>query len=184
MIATATKLMTAEEFASMEALPTDWNQELVKGEAMDMPLTQGEHGIICGEICWLMKNTVKANNLGWVTTNDTGVVLEREPDTIRGPDVGFWSIERQPERPKGYLQIPPDIAVEVLSPSDSKKAVREKIREYIAAGVRLVWLVNPQDKTVMVYAGTMRGIEYDEADTLDAGDVLPGFSCKVAEFFE
>ena len=97
--------------------------------------------------------------------------------------MGFWSIERQPTRPKGYLEIPPDIAVEVLSPSDNRKAMRGKVREYVAAGVRLVWVVDPEDKTVMVYSGTMRGVEYDEADTLDGGEVLPGFTCKVADFF-
>ena len=183
MPATATRLITAEEFAAMEDPMNGPTQELVQGEILDMPLTQGDHGIICGEICWLIKNAVKPNKLGWVTTNDAGVILERDPDTTRGPDVGFWSIERQPTRPKGYLEIPPDIAVEVLSPSDNRKAVRDKVHEYVAAGVRLVWVVDPEDKTVMVYSGTMRGVEYDEADTLDGGEVLPGFTCKVADFF-
>ena len=109
--------------------------------------------------------------------------MERTPDTVRGPDVAFWSIARQPTMPEGYFEIPPDIAVEVLSPSDRSKDVRAKIREYVFYSVPLVWLVDPETRTVTVYRGSMRGTELDEADDLDGGDVLPGFTCKVSDFF-
>jgi Uma2 family endonuclease len=164
--------------------PADGSKlELVRGEVVVMPPPKGKHGICCSEIAWVLKNFVKPKKLGWVTTNDTGVVLERGPDTVRGPDVAFWSIARQPEMPEGYFQIPPDIAVEVLSPDDRRKDVRAKIKEYLFYSVPLVWLVDPETRTVTVYRGTMRGIELDEGDTLDGGDVLPGFSCKVADLF-
>ena len=89
-----------------------------------------------------------------------------------------------PERPKGWPAVAPDLAVEILSPSNRRPAVREKVREYFAAGARLVWVVDPETRTAMVYAGNLRGTELDEAETITGGDVLPGFSCRVAEFFE
>jgi Uma2 family endonuclease len=128
-------------------------------------------------------NYAAPRKLGWVTSNDAGVILERDPDTVRGPDVAFWSILRQPEVPEGYFEIPPDLAVEVLSPDDRRSKVRDKIREYLANGVTLVWLVDPESRAVTVYARTLRGMELDTTDTLDGGDVFPGFSCQVADLF-
>ncbi len=177
-------LLTVAEFERIPD-PLDGSKlELVRGEIVVMPPPKGKHGICCSQVSWLLKNHVTPAKLGWVTTNDTGIVLERDPDTVRGPDVAFWSIARQPTVPEGYFQIPPDIAVEVLSPDDRRKDVRAKIKEYLFYSVPLVWLVDPETQTVLVYRGTMRGIELDEADTLEGGDVLPGFSCKVSDLFE
>jgi len=181
MIATATKLMTAEEFASKE---DDGNlYELVRGELIDMSRPNGDHSQIQFQIAWLLKNLVTPNKLGWVG-GEAGVVTERDPDTVRGPDVYFYRIERLARPPKSFIELAPDIAVEVISPSDTRPAMRRKVREYIASGVRLVWVVDPETKTVMVYSGSMQGVEHDEADTLDGGEVLPGFTCKVADLFE
>ena len=125
---------------------------------------------------------VKPDRRGWVVT-ESGTILNRDPDTVRGPDVAFYSIARHPNPPSDYFEIPPDLAVEVLSPDDRRAAVRDKIREYVTAGVRLVWLVDPETRTVLVYRGSLRGTEYDETDTLDGGDVLPEFTCQVADLF-
>ncbi|MEO2091084.1 MAG: Uma2 family endonuclease, partial [Gemmataceae bacterium] len=114
---------------------------------------------------------------------DSGFIQERDPDTVRGPDVGFWSITRQPQMPDNYFEIPPDLLVEVLSTDDRRRDVREKIRGYIGAGVPLVWLVDPDTRTVTVYAGSLRGLELDETDQLDGGAVLSGFSCHVSDLF-
>ena len=148
-----------------------------------MPPPKGRHGICCSKIGRLLGNFADANKLGWVTTNDTGVVLERGPDTVRGPDVAFWSITRQPVIPDGYFEIPPDLAVEVLSPDDRRKDVRAKIKEYLFYGVPLIWLVDPENRIAWVYQGSPRGTELDEEDPIDGGSVLPGFSCKVADLF-
>jgi Uma2 family endonuclease len=174
--------ITAEEFAKMPDPPDGSRLELVRGEVIVMPPPKGKHGIVCSEVAWVLKNFIKARKLGWVTTNDTGVVLEKEPDTVRGPDVAFWSMTRQPEQPEGYF-IPPDLAVEVQSPDDRRKDLRAKIKEYLFYSVPLIWLVDPETRTVTVYEGSMRGTELDESDTLDGGDVLPGFSCKVSDLF-
>jgi Uma2 family endonuclease len=173
--------MTAEEFTAME---DDGNRyELVRGELIEMSRPSGEHGQIQFQIAWLLKNLVTPNKLGWVG-GESGIVTERDPDTVRGPDVYFYSIARLAKPPKGFIELPPDLVVEVISPSDTRPAMRKKVREYIAGGVRLVWVVDPETRTVSAYAGSMRGTEYDEADTLDGGDVLPEFHCKVADFFE
>ena len=176
------RAVTAEEFGRMPE-PTDGSkQELVRGEIEEMPPPQGRHGYLQLEFAAILRQFVKANKLGWVVT-ESGTILDRDPDTVRGPDVSFYSLARQPEMPEGYFEIPPDLAVEILSPHDRRKKVREKIAGYVAAGVKLVWLVDPETKTVMVYARSLRGVEYDEADDLDGGEVLPGFRSKVGDFF-
>ena len=114
---------------------------------------------------------------------EAGVCVETDPDTVRGPDVSYYSISRVPNRPQGYNRIPPDIVVEVLSPNDRRRAIQEKISEYITAGTTLVWVVDPVARTVMVYNSNLRGVELGENDTITGGDVLPGFACRVAEFF-
>ncbi len=182
MATVTTKPITAEEFALMSD-PDGSQMELVRGEVVVMPLPKGRLGIVCGKVGFLLGSHVRPMKLGWLTSNDSGVILERDPDTVRGPDVAFWSITRQPEVPEGYFEIPPDLAVEVLSPDDRRAKVREKIREYLANGVKLVWLVDPESRAVTVYAGSIRGTELDSTDTLDGGDVLPGFACQVADLF-
>lgn len=175
--------ITIDEFTKMPD-PADGSRlELARGEVVAMPPPKGRHGICCSKIAWLLMNHANPARLGWVTTNDTGVILDRGPDTVRGPDVAFWSIARQPVVPDGYFEIPPDIAVEVLSPDDRRKDVRAKIKEYLFYGVRLVWLVDPDARTVTVYQGKPRGTELDEEDMLDGDDILPGFACKVADLF-
>lgn len=176
-------LMTIEEFAKLPDPPNGSRLELVRGEVVVMPPPKGKHGVSCSAVARELGVHAKRTNSGWVTSNDTGVVLERGPDTLRGPDVAFWSIARQPTVPDGYFDIPPDLAVEVLSPGDRRGDVRAKIKDYLFYGVKLVWLVDPEARTVTVYSGALRGTEYDESDTIDGGDVLPGFSCKVAELF-
>jgi len=183
MATAGTRLITIEEFEKIPDPPDGSRLELVRGEVVAMPSPKAKHGIICSEIARVLANFVKPARLGWVTTNDTGVILERDPDTLRGPDVAFWSIIRQPTLPADYFEIPPDIAVEVLSPDDRRKEVREKIKEYLAHGVKLVWLVDPETRTVTVYQGSLRGTELDESDTLTGGDMLPSFSYKVSDLF-
>jgi Uma2 family endonuclease len=172
--------MTAEEFAA-RPVPTDGTrEELVRGKVVRMPPPQGRHGYISLNIGGEIRTHARKHRLGWAVV-ESGVILARGPDTVRGPDVSFYSIERHPEPPDRYFEIPPDLAVEVLSPDDRRSKVREKIREYIAKGVKLVWLVDPEARTITTYAGSLRGTELDESETIDGGDVLPGFSCPIAD---
>lgn len=177
--------MTIEEFVQLPDPPDGSQLELVKGEVVTIPAPKQRHGYVCALVASVLMQFVRPRKLGWVLSNDTGIAIERDPDSLRSVDVAFWSKERQPEAPADrYADNPPDLAVEVLSPTDSRRMIREKVRQYIDCGVRLVWLVDPEARTVTVYNGTLRGIEYDEVDTLDDGDVLPGFTCVVRDLME
>lgn len=182
IFALSTEFITAEEFAAMPQPADGTRQELVRGKVIQMPPVQGRHGFVASKIDRKVGNFVDDRKLGWVVV-ESGVILRRDPDTVRGPDVSFYSIDRHPEPPDRYFEIPPDLAVEVLSPDDRRSKVREKIREYISQGVKLVWLVDPEAKTVTVYRGSLRGSEFDESEILDGGDILPGFTCPIADFF-
>jgi Uma2 family endonuclease len=182
MSAVVTKLLTAEEFGRMPDPADGSKQELVKGVIVTVPPPKAIHGIVQSKIDRKLGAFIDERQLGWIVT-ESGTLLEQDPDTVRGPDVAFYSIARQPEVPPDYFEIAPDLAVEILSPHARRAAVRAKIAEYIAAGVRLVWLVDPETRTVLEYRGSLRGTEYDQADTLTGADVLPDFSCRVADFF-
>ena len=184
MSAVLTAPMTIAEFEAIPDPEDGSKLELVRGEVVVMPSPQGRHGIICAQIVFLLLCVCRPKKLGWVASNDSGVILERDPDTLRGPDVAFYSIERQPTLPDAYFEIPPDLAVEVLSPSDRRRAVREKVMDYLTNGVSVVWVVDPDAHTVTVYsAGSTRGTELGETDTLTLETVLPGFVCPVADLF-
>jgi Uma2 family endonuclease len=119
-----------------------------------------------------------------VATNDTGVFTERDPDTVLAPDVVYWKTERLPELPEGFVEVPPDLVVEVVSPGDSQSYVHRKVLHYLDHDVALVWVVDPKTRTVTVYRSRQDVRILGEAEEITGGDVLPGFSCRVAEFFQ
>ncbi|HEV3263368.1 MAG TPA: Uma2 family endonuclease [Gemmataceae bacterium] len=184
MATVSKKLISAEEFARMPDPPDGSQQELVRGEIVTMPPPGGRHGVCCLRTGRRLGNFVEENRRGTVTCNDTGFISERDPDTVRGPDVAYWSKERLPEVPEGYIEIVPDLAVEVVSPSDIFSRIQKKVREYLNRGVRLVWVVDPEGRTVTVYRPLRQATILEENETLSGEDVLPGFSCPVAELFE
>lgn len=143
------------------------------------------HGVVCGNTYDPIKAWARAGKQGLVATNDTGIVTERDPDSVRGPDVLFVSRQRWPQEraPDGFLEVAPDLAVEVLSPHDVWKDVLEKTSEYFDAGVREVWVVDPDLRTVQVFRPDAPPRKLTSSDIIESADVLPGFSCPVAEFF-
>lgn len=182
MSAIGTKPITVKEFLAMPE-PTDGSkQELLRGEIITMTPPKLRHGFVQVRIAVLLSAHVDANRLGWVVT-ESGAQNEEQPDTLLGPDVSFYSVAQHAALPDEYSGTPPQLVAEVLSPSDRRGTVRDKVREYLRMGVRLVWVVDPETRTTLVYAGTMRGTELDETDPITGGDVLPSFSCKVADFF-
>jgi Uma2 family endonuclease len=181
-MSTQTRLMTADEFLQM---PDDnLHHELVRGEVLTMSLPGGEHGEVAGEIFRLIANHVRPTKLGKTYAAETGFLIERDPDTVRGADVGFVRAERlgQITNPKKHLPFAPDLAVEVLSPNDRADAVEEKVLEWLTAGSRAVWVADPTTRTVTVHRPGAEPITLTEDQEID-DDVLPGFVCRVGLFF-
>jgi Uma2 family endonuclease len=158
--------------------------ELVKGEPREMTPTGGLHGVIALEIGYHILHYVKQHQLGYATSAETGFVLAADPYTVRAPDVGFVTKERiTGPLPQKYFPFSPDLAVEVVSPSDTAQDIREKVLDFLKAGTRLVWVVYPESKTVDVYRPD--GVQVVDIDgALDGGDVLPGFTLALRVVFE
>src|SRR5262249_30249621 len=146
--------------------PDGSRQELVRGVVVTMPPPGGRHGACCLKVGRRVGNFVEDSRLGTVTCNDAGFISERDPDTVRGPHISYWGRERLPEVPEGYIPIPPDLAVEVVSPGDHYSRVQNKVRHYLERGVALVWIVDPEDRSVTVYRTQQQGKILGENDTL------------------
>ena len=159
--------------------------ELVAGELARMTPTGGAHGALAVRIGRLLDEYVEANDLGVCCGAETGFILERDPDTVRAPDAAVVLASRVPASgvPAGYWPFAPDLAVEVVSPSDRLADVHVKIAEYFAAGTRLVWLVEPETRMVHVYRSQQQVEVLGTGDDLEGGDVLPGFRCPVSRLF-
>ncbi len=173
------QLITADNLLEM---PDSGRYELVRGEIITTSPTNVEHAYLESEISCLLGNFVSKHRLGWVFVGEVGIFTERSPDTVRGADVSFISRERAPQRPrKGFLQIAPELAVEVVSPSDLWTELNEKIEEYFALGVNWVWVVEPKRKAVRVYhAPTAVTII---TDTLHGEGILDGFILSIPDLF-
>jgi Uma2 family endonuclease len=185
MSTVAHKLITADEFFRMPDPPDGSKQELVQGEIVTMPPPSFQHGDVQLAIGSILRQFVKAHSLGTVTV-ESGVRTERDPDSVRGPDVAFWSKERIPlnEKPVGYPEVAADLCVEVVSPSDRISQLRRKATEYLNHGVRMVWIADPEDQTVTIYRQPGDGRVLSDNAEITGEDVLPGFQCKIGEFFK
>src|SRR5436309_2955465 len=141
MATAAQKLITAEEFLLIPDPPDGSKQELVRGEIITMAPPGFRHGLRQGRAYRILDDFATTRRLGRVTV-ESGLVTERDPDTVRGPDVSYWSYERLPadQEPEGYPEVAADLCVEILSPSNRPGKMREKVREYFDRGVRMVWL--------------------------------------------
>ena len=175
--------VTAEELFHM---PDDGGRcELVRGEIIRLEPEGAEHGVVTARIGRLLDEYVEAHALGVSCGAETGFILQRDPDVVRAPDAAFVASGRIPETgvPVGYWPFAPDLAVEVVSPSDRLADVHAKIVDYLAAGTRLVWLVEPETRMVHVYRSVRQVDVLGTADDLDGGDVLPGFRTPVQHLF-
>ena len=181
-MAATTKLMTAEELLAM---PDDgFRYELVRGELVKMAPAGHVHGKRGGRVNYSLSAHVYQNDLGEVYLAETGFHLETDPDHVLAPDASFVRQARVETvgDGDGFFPGPPDLAVEVVSPNDRYTEVADKVAEWLAAGVRMVVVVNPRNRTVQAH--TPEGVtELTEADTLHGGDVVPGWRLPVADIF-
>ena len=175
---TTSALLTAEELLNL-SIPNK-HVELVRGVLVVREPPGGRHGRIAANVAFELLKHVRANSLGGVYAAETGFTLSRHPDTVRAPDVAFIRRERLPSpEPTGYPELGPDLVVEVLSPGDRPGEVHAKIADWLSAGTRLVWIIDPERRIARVYRadGSEAIVTADQA--LDGEDVVPGFACRL-----
>ena len=179
-----TKLITAEDLFLMEE--DEGRFELIEGELRDMPPTGEEHGEISALLTSFLVIHARQHELGTVYAAETGFFMARNPDVVLAPDVAFVSAGRLAEDRdrRKYVDIAPDLVVEVISPSESAGDVSNKVQRYLNAGVRLVWVVHPQTRTVDVYRADRTWDNHEVGDELDGGTVLPEFKLLLSDLFE
>ena len=178
----ATRQVTVEEFAAM---PLQGIWELVDGEPVEMTPSTDESSSVGATILGLLWSHVRPRGLGRLYGSDGGFVLFPDRQTVRVPDVAFVRAERAPQGQarKSFPRLAPDLVVEVVSPSDRASEVVAKLEMYQEAGVPLIWLVDPDNETVTIIAAGQPTRVVKQGDTLDGGDVLPGFTVPAAEIF-
>jgi Uma2 family endonuclease len=179
---TATKLITAEEFWR---LPDEGGRRsLVRGVIEETMPPGARHGGIASILDRRLGGWSEQQRTGWVGI-ESGFILDYAPDVVRAPDVSFVRAERIPPTgvPEGFWPLAPDLAVEVVSPSETAQAVREKISDYLAAGTLLVWVIYPKSREVVAHTPDGFARTFRATDILAAPDVLPGFACPVADLF-
>ena len=187
VVSAARTQVTAAELPALSARLSAQGRrtELVRGDLVVMAPAGGRHGQIAHTSALFIGIHVRGRNLGRVFAAETGFLLRRNPDTVRAPDVAFVAAERfgTEETPAGFLELAPDLVVEVVSPGDSPGAVREKVGDWLSAGTRLVCVLYPQTRTVVVHRQGLPAETLSEGDTLSGVPVLSDFTVRVSELF-
>lgn len=182
MSTVATKLLTAEEFW---ASPLNGkHRELVAGEVVETMPTGGLHAVVAGHLIEQLRSWARSGDRGAVGP-EAGFILARDPDVVRAPDVFFVSKSRFPPAgiPEAFWPIAPDLAVEVISPSEAAEEVHDKVLEYLDAGTPTVWVIYPRSQEVVIHTPDRLARTLGKNEILQDAKVLPGFRCAVAELF-
>ncbi len=158
--------------------------ELVRGELIPMPPPGDQHDVVCVNASFMLKTYTKRIGRGVVMSNDSGIITEKDPDSVRGVDVALYLAPSWQAVPEGYSDLAPDLAVEVRSPSQSWSQVVAKVAEYLKMGVKLVWVIDYKVKRLTVFSPDREPETFAAENEWDGGTVLPGFHCNVAELFE
>ena len=176
----ATRRITINEFAEM---PLQGIWELIDGEPIELTLAAGRSSRIGGRLYARLADHVEPNEFGWAFPAETGFVLFADRTTVRSPDAAVVRRDRLAEPPDSFVPLAPDLAVEVLSPSDRMADALAKIAMYLDAGVRLVWLIDPASQTVTIFRPESTPTKLVAGEVLEGDDVLPGFAVPVVEIF-
>jgi Uma2 family endonuclease len=182
--AAAPILMTAAEFARRP--DPGYPEELVRGRIVPMPPPTRRHGQICSKSVRIFGNFAEEYDLGQVLSNDSGVITEQGPDTVRGPDVAFYSYNRIPRGPlpADYGEVAPELVVEVRSPSDRWPKILTKIAEFLNAGVLAVVVLDDESRSAHLSLADRAPRLLGPDDVLEVPEILPGFAVAVRRFFE
>jgi Uma2 family endonuclease len=177
---TIDRITTAEQLLASN-LP---RCELVGGELMMMSPAGFDHGRFASKIVAALENHVTPRSLGIVTTAEAGFQLSHDPDTVRAPDAAFVRSDRIPSGGvRGFFQGAPDIAVEVVSPTDRPAEIVAKVRDWLQGGCFMVWVVDPESQSITVHGGDQVITVFESGDRLTGGTVLPDFTMAVAKVF-
>jgi Uma2 family endonuclease len=172
------RVLSVEEYEQLQE-PEEYRSELVRGLLVREPRPGAYHAWIQTRLTHRLDAYVEKESLGSVFT-DVGVVIAKQPPTVRGPDIAFYARDRLPAPlPHGFLERAPDLAVEIVSPSNTVSELLAKVTEYLQAGTRLVWVVDPLSRTATVYRSRDEIRLLTEYEVLDGEDVVPGFSIVV-----
>jgi Uma2 family endonuclease len=186
MATVSTPKMTAEEFFDWANRPENEGRlfELDRGEVVEMPPPKKGHGFLNWIVTKLLTEYVTRRGSGFLLTNDTGIIVERDPDTLRGADIMLYLRQPRPDdlQPH-YVQDVPDLIVEVLSEHDRPSQITRRIGQYLRRGVPLVWVIDPEDHTLTAYRPNEIPVVLDKQDQLTGNGILPDFSCRVADLF-
>lgn len=182
MTTTKQKLITADELLAM---PRDGNRyELVRGVLIEKMPTGDPHGMVVVLTAHYMTQYALSSGHGQTRSGETGYILDRDPDTVRAPDVAWYSSENVPAPgTQGFPDMVPDLVVEVKSPSNSNPEMAAKARMWLSYGTKMALILDPQAETVIKHKPDSAPITLTADDVLDGDDVLPGFSCLVRRFF-
>lgn len=174
--------LTIDEFMVLDT--PEGKAELVRGELRLTPSPGPRHGVVVANLTFLLGQYVRSTGSGRVLT-ESCYELVQLPRTVRAPDVSFVRTERLPAGGLGdaQLKIAPDLAVEILSPSETAARLDEKLEDYAASRVPLVWVIDPERRSVRVIAVEAPVRWLREGDTLDGGSTIPGFACPVSDLF-
>ena len=176
-------LMTADELYVLQ--PPDKDTELVQGRMIVREPPQPWHGMYAATLCWIVTNHVRAARAGAVFGQDTGFHIACDPDTVLAPDLAFIRTDRLPSPDEDrHWRITPDLVAEIMSPSDRRKAAVQKMRDWLDAGVRVAWLIEPKQRRATIYFADGAELAVASDGMLTADDVLPGFACKLRDVFE
>ena len=184
MATNKTKLLTAEDLLRLSSQGV--KGELIRGVLHETVSVGKVHGRIAMAFGGALVGHVRPRRLGTVIGSDAGVLIQRNPDTVREPDIAYISAERLPldDQSDGYLEVVPELVVEIVSPSDSPTEVDEKIRMWLDLGVSMALVVRPANRTIVIRRPGIPAVTLSGEDTLDGGDVLPGFSLPLSEIFD
>ena len=178
-----TKLLTAEDLWDLE--DNAGRYDLIRGELIRVAPAGAPHGKLALRIGSILLAHIDAMQLGDAYGAETGFILARDPDVLLAPDFAYVRSDRLPpqDEQKGFMEVAPDLVVEIVSPSDLSRHVHAKVMEYLGGGVKLVWVIHPDQKEVTVFTPDRRARVLTLGEELDGGDVLPGFRFPLADIF-
>ncbi len=184
MTTAKTDLLTADDLLRLYSEGV--RGELVRGVLRETMPSGQRHGAIVAKLLITLGMFIEPRRLGTLVASDSGILLERDPDTVREPDIAFTSISRLPPDAvrDGYAEVVPDLVLEIVPPNDRPRDIAAKAAMWLSHGVRLVWVVHPADRAIDIHRPDAAIETLREDATLNSGDVLPGFTCLVSAVFD